>query len=285
MAAEADADNGAPETGSNFYMGFLLLPKRKREALRAVYGFCRHVDDIVDSGEHSRGEAERRLEFWRAEIERLFEGGPTHEVSRRVLPFLEEFRLPKEGFLELVRGVAMDLERSRYETFADLEKYLFGVAGAVGLLCVEIFGYRETPPSEIREYAVAMGNAFQLTNIMRDVGADLERGRIYLPLRDMREAGYSAEAFVRREHTPAFRALMNLEYKRAKSFYRKARNLLRPADRPAMLSAEVMAHIYEALLEEMKRQDYRVFFRRVRLPLWRKVALAAKAWAATRGIY
>lgn len=273
------------ERGSSFYLGFLFLPKRKREALGVVYAYCRLIDDIVDSGALTSEEASKQLEFWRAEVGRLYEAEaePEHSLGRRLKPFVGEFRLPKEAFLEIIRGVEMDLEKSRYETFEELERYLFGVAGAVGLLCVEIFGYKHTSPEKIREYAVAMGNAFQLTNIMRDVGADLEQGRIYLPLEDIREAGSSEEEVALRKHTAAFSALMSREYERAKEFYRRARGLLHPGDRRSMLPAEVMARIYEGTLERMRDEQFRVFFRRVSLPMWRKGLLALKTWASYRG--
>jgi len=278
----ADGADGAPQSGSNFYLGFLFLPKPKRDALAAVYGFCREVDDIVDSGEHEPDDARRLLGFWREEVEKLYGGNPTHKLARRLLPHVSEFRLPKEGFVELIRGVEMDLEKSRYESIAELEQYMFGVAGAVGLLSVEIFGYSATSAEDIRAYALGMGNAFQLTNILRDVGADLERGRVYLPLADLREAGCAEESFCRREHTPEFESLMAREYARAKEYYREARSLLHPDDRRRMLPAEVMAHIYEAILEKMRDQSYHVFFQRTRLPAWRKAALAAKAWLTCR---
>lgn len=274
------------ESGSNFGLAFLFLPRRKREALSAVYAFCRLVDDIVDSGELGSDEASRQLAFWREEVGRLYGGGTaaaTHPLARRLKPFVDEFRLPREGFLELIKGVGMDLEKRRYETFPELESYLFGVAGAVGLLCVEIFGYRHTPPAKVREYAVAMGNALQLTNILRDVGADLERGRLYLPLSDIREAGASVDSILRREHSPGFERLMELEYGRAKGFYARARGLLHPEDRPGMAAGEVMARIYEGLLESIRRDRYRVFFGRTRLPAWRKAWLAAQGWAWSRG--
>lgn len=277
--------SAAAEKGSNFYLGFLFLPRRRREALSAVYAFARHVDDIADSGELPAAEARRQLDFWREEIARLYAGRPTHPLSRRLEPFVQEFALPREGFEELVRGVGMDLEKTRYETFEELKPYLFGVAGAVGLLCVEVFGHRHTSPEDLREYAVAMGNAFQLTNIIRDVGADLEKGRIYIPVEDIRAAGGSVEDIARRAYTPAFRTLMNGQYERAKAFYRRARGLLHPKDRPSMLPAEAMACVYEALLDKIKEEQFRVFFQRVRVPSWRKALLAAKAWAASKGIY
>ncbi|MEE8425387.1 MAG: presqualene diphosphate synthase HpnD [Elusimicrobiota bacterium] len=268
------------QKSSNFYLGFLFLSKRRREALEAVYAFARHVDDIVDSGALAEPEARKELDFWRKEITRLMGGEPTHPIAKRLHPFVEEFGLPEEGFRALLEGMEMDLDKKRYGTFADLEKYLFGAAGSVGLLCVEIFGHRHTPPEDLRRYAIGMGNALQLTNILRDVGADLERGRIYLPIEDIRKAGYSQKDLVARDHTPAFERLMALEYERAKGFYREARDCLHAKDRAAMLPAEVMAHVYEDILEKIRAGGYRVFFHRYRLSVWRKVWLALKAWAA-----
>lgn len=275
----------APEKGSNFYLGFLFLSKRRREALAAVYAYCRCVDDIVDSGELKKEDARAQLDFWREEIVRLYAGAPTHALSRNLLPFVEEFNLPQEGFSELIEGMAMDLEKNRYETIADLERYLFGAAGTVGLLCVELFGYAHTSPEDIRAYAIEMGNAMQLTNILRDVGTDLEQGRIYLPQADIREAQYSVQDLIARKHTPAFTRLMEREGARAREYFRKARSLLHPSDAPSMLPAEVMAHIYEDVLARIEAERYRVFFQRIRVPLWKKSALALRAWMLSRGIF
>jgi len=282
VAAEAPS---APQKSSNFYLGFLFISKERREALGAVYRFARVVDDVVDGGTLAAAAAAEELDFWDLEVERLYAGCPEHPVTAALAPHVERFGLPKEGFAELVKGVRMDLEKTRYETFRDLERYLFGVAGAVGLLCVEIFGYRKTPKKDMRSYAIAMGNAFQLTNILRDVGEDLERGRIYLPLSDLREAGCSPESLAKREHTPEFRALMAREYERAKGFYREARARLHPDDRVLMTPAEVMACVYEDLLERIKDADFRVQFQRVRVPAWRKLLLALKAWLYCRGVF
>ncbi|PCI40140.1 MAG: squalene synthase HpnD [Elusimicrobia bacterium] len=279
------AVGAAPQKSSNFYLGFLFLSKQRQEALGAVYGFARVVDDIVDGGEFSDEEAAKELDFWDQEVERLFEGKQEHPITIAIEPHVKRFNLPEEGFVELVKGVRMDLEKSRYETFEDLEQYTFGVAGAVGLLCVEIFGYKKTSAEDIRAYALAMGNAFQLTNILRDVGEDLERGRIYLPLADLKEAGCSEEMIISRRHTPEFKSLMNREYQRAKEFYREARSRLHPDDRVSMTSAEVMAHVYEALLDQIKEEDFRVQFQRVRVPTWRKLILAVKAWLYCRGVF
>lgn len=262
---------------SSFYLGFLFLPKRKRDALTSVYGYCRMIDDIVDSGSLKEDEARRMLDFWRAEVERMFEGKPTHSLSQELLRHVREFRLPKQPFLDLIDGCRLDLERKRYATFEELEKYLYGVAVTVGLLCVEIFGYRHSSPEDVREYAKSMGYAVQLTNILRDIGSDLEMGRVYLPEADMREAGYTLEELYRREHSPAFVALMRRQHDRAKTYYQRARNVLSPLDRPNMLAGEVMGRVYEGVLDEIKALQYHVFFHRVSLPLLRKVRLAIDA--------
>lgn len=272
-------------SGSSFSLGFLFLSKDRREALDAVYEFARLVDDVVDEGLFPPDAAARELDAWREEVARLYAGRPTRPLAVRLAPHVERFGLPREGFDGLIDGVAMDLEDRRYETYADLEKYLFGVAGTVGLLCVEVFGHRATAPAALREYAVTMGNAFQLTNIMRDVGVDLEKGRVYLPLADLRDAGCPLESLVRREHTPAFGAVMKAQYARAKAAYARAAELLDPADRPAQLPGAVMAAVYEDVLEELRRREFRVLFQKVTTPKPRRLVLAAKAWARAYGIY
>jgi len=273
------------ERSSNFSLGFLFLPKAKREALSAVYAYCRLIDDTVDSGGLSREEAARTLEFWRGEIERLFAGAPTHPVSRRLLPHVRAFHLDQEPFLEMIRGCEMDLGPAHFKTYEELESYMRGVACSVGHLAVEIFGYRHTPRERIHGFAELFGYAFQLTNIIRDVGADLENGRVYLPESDIKDAGYSLEALVRREHNPAFDRLMELEYERARGCYRRARNLVDFRDRPAMLPAEVMAHVYEGILEEIRRTGFRVLYRKASLSPWRKARLAFDAWMYCHGLH
>ncbi|MBI4376103.1 MAG: squalene/phytoene synthase family protein [Elusimicrobia bacterium] len=273
------------ERRSNFFLGFLLLPKEKRQALSAVYSYCRLIDDIVDSGHLRSDEAGRMLDYWQAEVDRLFAGTPTHSVSSRLLPWVSMFRLPREPFLEMIRGCRMDLERRRYETFAQLESYLQGVACSVGALGVGIFGYAHTPKPRMEEFVRLFGYAFQMTNIIRDVGADLEIGRVYIPEEDMRQAGYSPQALINRIHSPAFERLMELEYDRTQTFYRRARNLVDFRDRPSLLPAEVMAHIYEGVLHDIKDTGFRVLFERKRLSRWRKLALAFKAWLYCQGIH
>ena len=279
--------NPAPpraEKKSNFFLGFLLLPRAKREALSAAYAYCRLIDDIVDDGSLPKDEARKQLDFWREEVERMFAGRSTHPVAKALEGPVADYKIPREAFQEMIRGCAMDLEGARYETVADLESYMRGVASSVGLMCVHIFGWRHTPPERMREFATTFGYAFQLTNILRDVGADLELGRVYLPAADLRAAGYGVERLLRREHSPAFDRAMEAQYARAKDYYARARALVDVRDRPALLPAEVMAHVYEGLLDEIKERKFRVLYQKTRLPAHRKLGLALRAWLYCHGL-
>ncbi|MBI3564120.1 MAG: squalene/phytoene synthase family protein [Elusimicrobia bacterium] len=272
------------EKKSSFFLGFLMLPRAKRDALSAVYAYCRLIDDIVDSGSLTKDEARKMLDFWRAEVDRLYEGRPTHSVSAALAKPVADYAIPKDAFLEMIRGCAMDLEGRRYETIEDLESYMRGVASSVGVMCVHVFGWSHTPKDRMYAFATTFGYAFQLTNIIRDVGADLELGRVYLPLADLRAAGYSEDRLLRRDHGPEFDRVMETEYRRAKEYYARARNLVDFRDRPALLPAEVMAHVYEGLLEQIKEDRFRVLYQKSRLPAHRKLVLALRAWLYCHGL-
>lgn len=277
--------SGSAEKSSNFFLGFLFLEKEKRRALSAVYGYCRLIDDIVDSGHLGKEQARAMLEFWRAEIDRLYAGTPTHSLSRALLEPVRRFELPQEAFLEMIRGCAMDLEATRYETIEQLESYMQGVACSVGRLSLKIFGTEYSSAADAAAFAQLFGYAFQLTNIIRDVGADLEMGRVYLPESEMKAAGYSRELLIRREHTPAFDRLMDGLYQRAKTCYRRGRNAVDFRDRPALLPAEIMAHVYEGLLEKIREDGFRVLFQKTELSRGRKLALAVRAWLYCHGLH
>jgi phytoene synthase len=270
-------------SGSNFALGFLFLPKAKRRALETVYEYCRRIDDIVDEG-LSKDEARTQLDFWTDEVGRIFEGRPTHPLGLALQPHIKAYGLQREPFHEMIRGCRMDLEGTRYQTLADLESYMRGVAGSVGAMSVRVFGYAHTPQADIDAFARDFGYAFQLTNIIRDVGADLELGRVYLPEDDIRAAGYSRERLIARSHDPAFERLMKVQYDRAKAYYRKARSEVDFRDRPSLLPAEVMAHVYEGLLDEIAASGFRVLFEKTRLSPLRKAKLAAKAWLYCHGL-
>ncbi len=272
------------ERSSNFFLGFLFLNKAQKEALSAVYSYCRLIDDIVDEG-LPKDQARAQLDWWVEEIGRLFDDKPTHPVSARLRAPIRRFALPREPFDDMIRGCRMDLEQSSYRDMAELESYMRGVACSVGNLAVRIFGYKHTSQPSIDEFARDFGYAFQLTNIIRDVGADLELGRVYLPEAEMAAAGYSRAKAISRVHDDSFDKLMRGLYDRAKMYYRRGRSAVDFRDRPSLLPAEVMAHVYEGLLDEIAENGFRVLFHKHRLSGWRKAQLAGKAWLYCHGLH
>ena len=263
---------------SNFFYAFLCLPRLQREALYAVYAFCRIVDDAVDVG-HDRAAQRKELERWRQEIVQVFEGSPEHPVARRLQEAVRLYRIPREALNEIIAGVEMDLDRSTYESFHDLYPYCYRVASAVGLCCIEIFGYRDL---RARDYAVDLGVALQLTNIMRDVGPDAQAGRVYLPQEDLRQFGVTAEDLAAGRYTPEFVRLMEHEAARAHAYYRRAWAALPKADAHTLFAAEIMGRTYFALLTLMERRRFRVFGERVSVPTPRKLGIALRCWAGAR---
>jgi phytoene synthase len=269
---------------SNFYYAFLALPRPRREALYAVYAFCRTVDDIADLGPGPGGDpATQRaaLDGWRKEVARCYEPGlrPEHPIAQRLAAAVRAYGIPRHALDAIVDGVEMDLDGVTYETAEDLYPYCYRVASAVGLASIEIFGY--TDP-RARDYAVNLGIALQLTNILRDVGADARAGRVYLPQTDLRRFGVTADDLRAGRYTPAFVALMEHGAHGARRYYRAARDAFPPADARTLVAAEIMGRIYYALLCEIEARRFRVFGERVALPAHRKVAIAVRCWAAAR---
>jgi len=243
-------------SASNLALAFVLLPKEKRDGMSALYAFCREVDDVADDESVAAPERRSRLVAWREDIRRACEGGPPQfVVNRELQPFIFKHHLPFSLFDELIRGVEMDLEIKRYETYEDLEKYCYRVASVVGLLSIEIFGY--TDP-QTREYADALGKALQLTNILRDVRTDAERGRIYLPMEVLRRFGVSEEEIFRFKYSERFRAAAADVAAHARSFYQKARERLPERDRRSMAAAELMGSVYWRLLRKLELQSFDV---------------------------
>jgi phytoene synthase len=263
---------------TSFYYSFLVLPADKRNAIVAVWDFCRAVDDAVDEAPapDNNVEGRRALAHWRDELARLYEGQePLTPQGRTLRPYIQKFNLPRSAFEDLIDGVGMDLEPRRYETFESLRQYCLRVASAVGLVCVEIFGYRD---ARTREYAIELGIALQLTNIIRDVGVDLERGRVYLPLEDLERFG-CREADLRAGVDAArVRDLLKFQSERAREYYRKAETTLPKADARGMVAARIMAAIYFDLLKAIERANYDVFSRRIRVRRSRQALLAALTW-------
>lgn len=264
-------------SSSNFYYAFMLLPRERRRALCAVYAFCRYVDDIADDG--TAKDSASLLDRWRQELDHVYAGATNRPISRALTDAVQRFAIPQRYFSEVIDGVEMDLSCKRYATFDDLRGYCYLVASAVGLICIEIFGYRH-PSTKI--YAERLGVAFQLTNIIRDVREDAARERIYLPLEDLKRFGVTEKEILEAIPSPAFSRLMAFEADRARAFYREAEAALAPEDRSAMIAAEGMRLIYSALLDQIARSGYRVLNGRLRVSTPRKLYLVGRAWAGSR---
>src|SRR5438309_2078686 len=244
-------------SASNLALAFVLLPKHKRDGMSALYAFCREVDDVADNETASVEERRSQLTAWREDIRRACNGArPELVVNQELQPFIFQHRLPFALFDELIRGVEMDLEIKRYETYEDLEKYCYRVASVVGLLSIEIFGY--TDPAT-REYADALGKALQLTNILRDVRADAEQGRIYLPRAELARFKISEDEILRFKYTERFYALASDLAQRARRYYQRAREILPEQDRRSMAAAELMGSVYWRLLRKLELQRFNVF--------------------------
>jgi phytoene synthase len=267
---------------TNFYYSFLVLPAEKRRAIVAVWDFCRAVDDAVDEAPADAGPddgqgAQAQLASWRRELAACYGCGETRtREGATLVPFVTRFGLPRDAFEAVIDGVAMDLERARYATFDDLRDYCLHVASAVGLLCIEIFGYRD---EHTREYAVDLGIALQLTNIIRDVRADLARGRIYLPLEDLARFGCTEADLDAGLVSARVRDLLAHQCRRAREFYRKAELELPRRDRRRMTAARIMGAIYRAILDRIETSGYDVFSRKIRVPRPRRAVIAAGLWA------
>jgi phytoene synthase len=267
-------------SASNLALAFVLLPREKRSAMSALYAFCREVDDVADEESAPVSERRARLGGWRADVKLACDHGtPQFAVNRELQPFIERYKLPFELFDELLRGCEMDLDTMRYETWEQLESYCYRVASVVGLLSIEIFGYTN---AACRDYAVHLGKALQLTNILRDVRGDAERGRVYLPLAELARFNVSAEEILRGEYSPRFRALAAGVATRAKSQYQRARECLPSEDRRAMATAELMGSVYWRLLRKLEAREFDVFGPSpMKLTKLQKLLLIGRTWYRT----
>lgn len=262
------------KSGSSFYYSFLFLPAEKRQAIMALYAYCREVDDVVDEC-HDPALAATKLAWWRGEVEALYAGRPTHPVTLALKDVLPRFNLPKEQFLEIIDGMEMDLTQTRYLDFKGLSLYCYRVASVVGLLAAEIFGSTD---KRTQKYALDLGMAFQLTNIIRDVGEDARRGRIYLPIDELQRFNVPAKDILEARESDNFKALMRFQIERAKQYYAQALAHLPAADRKSQRPGLMMAEIYGTLLDEIERDGCRVLTHRTSLPPMRKLWLAFKVW-------
>jgi phytoene synthase len=265
------------KSASNLALAFVLLPRSKRDAMSALYAFCREVDDIADNDSLPLQERRDRLTQWRDDIRVACDNRPPNlGVIRELQPFIIRHALPFQHFDELLRGVEMDLEIQRYETHEDLERYCYRVASVVGLLSIEIFGYQSPA---CRDYAVALGHALQLTNILRDVRTDAQRGRIYLPLAELRRFKVTEQEILHGEYSPRFAALAADVASRARGYYRRARETLPASERRSMIAAELMGAVYWRLLRKLEAKQFNVFGPTpTRLSRPHKLLLIGRAW-------
>jgi phytoene synthase len=276
MTPDAYCEQKAAESGSSFYHSFRFLAPERRRGITALYAFCREVDDVVDEVADP-AVARVKLAWWRTEVAAAFSGTPQHPVALALKSTVAAFRLPQGHFQSIIDGMDMDLEQNRYLDFTALERYCHHVAGVVGLLSAEIFGY--TGPAT-RDYARDLGVAFQLTNIIRDVGEDARRGRIYLPQDEMARFGVTDSDLFQGRSTPSFTALMAQQVARARSWYARALGALPTADRRAQRPGLIMAAIYRRLLDEVEREGFRVLEQRIALTPFTKAWLAWKtSWS------
>ncbi|MDD2884676.1 MAG: presqualene diphosphate synthase HpnD [Dechloromonas sp.] len=261
-------------SGSSFYYSFLFLPPERRQAIMALYAFCREVDDVVDECEDI-ALASTKLAWWRQEVDRVAQGEAQHPVGQALMRVTRNISLPREQLLEIIDGMEMDLQQSRYLDFKGLSLYCYRVASVVGLLAAEIFG---TQDRQTQKYAHDLGMAFQLTNIIRDVGEDARRGRIYIPMDELKQFNVPAVDILNARYSDNFTALMQFQYERAQRYYEQAFAQLPAVDRKSQRPGLIMAAIYRTLLEEIKAENFQVLHQRISLTPVRKLWLAAKTW-------
>jgi phytoene synthase len=267
---------------TSFYYAFLVLPADQRRAIIAVWDFCRAVDDAVDEADSDRpaGAPSPRdaLACWRAELAQCYSNvAPRTSQGRTLQPFIAEFDLPRQAFEDVIDGVAMDLDRMRYQTFDELLEYCRRVASAVGMICIRIF---RCESDRARDYALHLGVALQLTNILRDVKDDLARGRVYLPIEDLQRAGCSVEDLAAGRMSASVRQLLVFECQRARDFYSRALTARPPEDRRRLVAAEIMRAVYFETLKRIERSGYDVFSTRARVPKPVQALIALKQWLA-----
>jgi len=278
MTPEQYVQEKAAASGSSFYYAFLFLPRPRREAITAFYAFCREVDDVVDEVSDP-GVAQTKLAWWQTEVARAFAGQPQHPVMRALMPAVAAFGLEERQLQAVIEGCRMDLVQTRYLDFPALERYCHLVAGVVGEVSARIFGQTQ---SQTTAYAHKLGLAFQLTNIIRDVGEDALRGRIYLPVSELQRFDVKAHEITKRTYSDRFRALMQFQAERAHRLYDEALALLPPQDRRSQKPGLMMASIYRTLLREIEQDGFQVLHQRVSLTPLRKFWLAWKVQALGR---
>jgi 15-cis-phytoene synthase len=269
------------KSGSNFYYSFLFLPKQRRAAMYTVYAFCKEVDNAVDEPPAGSNPQEE-LRRWRTELDAAYRGTATFPVTVSLASHVKQLSIPRAYFDEPIKGVEMDLTASRYASFQDLSLYCYRVASVVGLICLHIFG---PTSARAQDYAVALGMAFQLTNILRDIGTDAAQGRIYLPQDELQKFGCTEQAILQREESTELHTLVRFETARAHEYYAKAQaafEALPASDQKALTVAEIMRAVYSRILQKIEEPRHQIFGPRARLTTSRRLAVAAGVWLRSR---
>ncbi len=274
MTPDEYCQQKAAASGSSFYYSFLFLPPPRRRAITALYAYCREVDDVVDEVSDP-GVAQAKLAWWAGEIAQLFAGTPQHPVTRALQPHLQDYGITQQRLLQVIEGMQMDLNQSRYLDFKALQRYCHLVAGVVGEMAAGIFGASE---ERTYEYARQLGLALQLTNIVRDVGEDARRGRVYLPIDDLQAHDVKVADILAGHYVPGFEAVMALQAERARTAYRAALAALPEADRKSQRAGLIMGAIYMSLLREIEASRFQVLHQRISLTPLRKLAIAWRTW-------
>ena len=273
-SANAYCQEKAAASGSSFYYSFLFLEPPRRQAITALYAFCREVDDVVDECPDPTLAA-AKLAWWRNEVAALYAGSPSHPVTQALTEAMQKFSIPQEQLQEIIDGMEMDLQQARYPDFKSLHLYCYRVASVVGLLAAEIFGYTDR---RTLKYAHDLGLAFQLTNIIRDVGEDARRGRIYLPQDELQKFGVTEADLIASHYSENFTALMRFQLQRARAMYAQAFAQLPQADRKPQRAGLIMAAIYQATLNEIEHDGCQVLHQRIALTPLRKLWIAGRTW-------
>lgn len=278
----AQAKEISKKSNSSFYYAFNLLPAPKRDAMTTVYAFCRETDDIVDEDIRTVEEKSNLLTHWRVELEHAFEGTSTYSLMNRLAMTIKQFNIPVEPFFDLIKGMEMDLKIRRYDTFEQLKLYCYRVASTVGLMCIEIFGYKHRSAVE---FAENLGIALQLTNILRDIKKDADKDRIYLPLEDLKKFGYSESELLDSVYNDNFIKLMEFQVARAVDYFNRAKSALNKEDKGNMFAARAMQHIYFRILKNIINEKYDIYNRNVNLSKVEKVGISLGVWAKYRLVY
>lgn len=278
----SSAKDIAKKSKSSFYYAFNLLPMEKREAMNTVYAFCRQTDDIVDETNEPIDVKVEKLTKWRIQLEKALKGNAESALLNKLGKTISQFNIPLDPFFELLKGMEMDLQKNRYLTFDDLQLYCFRVASTVGLMCIEIFGYKD---KSAKEFAINLGIALQLTNILRDIKSDALNGRIYLPQEDLARFNYTDKEIFANVYNSNFKEMMEYEVNRARMYFEKASLNLSLEDKKAMFAARAMQHIYFKMLEKIEDAEYNIYRKNIRVNKFEKVGISLGVWAKYNLVY